>query len=136
MAQLQARGRRVAFIGDGINDAPALEKADLGIAVSMAAEISRKSADLVILRGDLTAVPESLGLARVTLRRIRQNLFWAFFYNAAAVPLAALGFLNPMLCAVLMGGSDLIVVGNSLRIYWWRFHRRMPIEQLQRFGVD
>ena len=122
--QLQAQGHRVAFVGDGINDAPALEKADLGIAVSMAAEISRKAADVVLLRSDIAAIPEALGLARVTLRRIRQNLFWAFFYNAAAVPLAALGFLNPMLCAVLMGLSDLIVVGNSLTIYWWKPFRR------------
>ncbi len=124
VSQLQMQGHRVAFIGDGINDAPALEKADLGIAVSQAAEISRKAADLVLLRSDLAAVPESLGLARVTLRRIRQNLFWAFFYNAAAIPLAALGFLSPVLCAVLMGISDLIVIGNSLTIYWWRPHRR------------
>jgi Cu+-exporting ATPase len=124
VAQLQSQGHRVAFIGDGLNDAPALEKADLGIAVSMAAEISRKAADLVLLRSDLAAVPESLGLARVTLRRIRQNLFWAFFYNAAAIPLAALGFLNPMLCALLMGISDLIVVGNSLTIYLWKPRRR------------
>ncbi len=124
VAQLQMQGHHVAFIGDGINDAPALEKADLGIAVSMAAEISRKAADLVLLRSDLAAVPEALGLARVTLRRIRQNLFWAFFYNAAALPLAALGFLNPMLCAILMGVSDLVVVGNSLTIYLWKPRRR------------
>lgn len=123
VARLQQQGHRVAFIGDGINDAPALEKADLGIAVNLAAEISRKAADLVLMRSELAAIPEALGLARVTLRRIRQNLFWAFFYNAAAIPLAALGFLNPILCAVLMGVSDLVVIGNSLRIARWKPRR-------------
>ena len=122
--QLQRQGRRVAFVGDGLNDAPALEQADLGIAVSQAADISRKAADMLLLRSDIAVIPEALGLARVTLRRIRQNLFWAFFYNAAAIPLAALGFLSPLLCAVLMGVSDLVVIGNSLTLYWWKPFRR------------
>jgi len=136
VAQLQRAGHRVAFIGDGINDAPALERADLGIAVSMAADISRKAADLVLLRAELAAIPEALGLARVTLRRIRQNLFWAFFYNATAVPLAALGFLSPILCALLMGLSDLVVIGNSLRIYWWRLRRRESWLTTLRESID
>jgi Cu+-exporting ATPase len=118
--QLQARGERVAFVGDGINDAPALEQADLGIAVSRASDVAREAADLILLKSDIEAVPESLGLARAALRTIKQNLFWAFFYNAAAVPLAALGFMSPVLCAAAMGLSDLIVIGNALRLRRWR----------------
>ncbi len=118
--QLQARGAQVAFVGDGINDAPALEQADLGIAVSRASDVARAAADIVLLQSDLEAVPEALGLARATLRTIKQNLFWAFFYNVLGVPLAALGFMSPVLCAVAMGLSDLIVIGNALRLRRWR----------------
>ena len=114
--QLQRRGERVAFVGDGINDAPALTQADLGIAVSRASDVAREAADIVLLNSEIEAVPEALALARATLRTIRQNLFWAFFYNAAAVPLAALGFLSPVVCAAAMGMSDLIVIGNALRL--------------------
>ena len=117
---LQRRGQRVAFVGDGINDAPALEQADLGIAVSRASDIAREAADIVLLRSEIEAVPESLGLARATLRTIKQNLFWAFFYNAIGVPLAALGFMSPILCAAAMGLSDLVVIGNALRLRRWR----------------
>jgi Cu+-exporting ATPase len=118
--QLQAQGERVAFVGDGINDAPALTQADLGIAVSRASDVAREAADLILLKSEITAVPEALGLARATLRTIKQNLFWAFFYNAAAVPLAALGFMSPVLCAAAMGLSDLVVIGNALRLRCWR----------------
>lgn len=117
--KLQQQGERVAFVGDGINDAPALEQADLGIAVSRASDIAREAADIILLRSDIEAVPESLGLARATLRTIKQNLFWAFFYNAIGVPLAALGFMSPILCAAAMGFSDLVVIGNALRLRRW-----------------
>jgi P-type Cu+ transporter len=114
--QLQARGQRVAFVGDGINDAPALTQADLGIAVTRASDVAREAADIILLQSDIQAIPEALGLAQATLRTIRQNLFWAFFYNAAAVPLAALGLLSPVLCAAAMGLSDVLVIGNALRL--------------------
>jgi P-type Cu+ transporter len=120
LRRLQAGGERVAFVGDGINDAPALKQANLGIAVSRASDVARESADLLLLRSDIEAIPEAIGLAQATLRTIRQNLFWAFFYNAAAVPLAALGFLSPMVCAAAMGLSDLLVIGNALRLRRWR----------------
>ena len=118
--KLQAQGERVAFVGDGINDAPALTQADLGIAVSRASDIAREAADIILLKSEIGAVPEALGLARATLRTIKQNLFWAFFYNALGIPLAALGFISPIFCAAAMGVSDLIVIGNALRLLRWR----------------
>jgi Cu+-exporting ATPase len=118
--KLQQQGQRVAFVGDGINDAPALEQADLGVAVSRASDVAREAADIILLKSEIEAVPESLGLARATLRTIHQNLFWAFFYNAIGVPLAALGFMSPILCAAAMGLSDLVVIGNALRLRHWR----------------
>ncbi len=118
--KLQAQGERVAFVGDGINDAPALTQADLGIAVSRASDVAREAADIILLKSEIEAVPEALGLARATLRTIKQNLFWAFFYNAVGIPLAALGFMSPVLCAAAMGFSDLIVIGNALRLRRWK----------------
>jgi Cu+-exporting ATPase len=120
--KLQAQGERVAFVGDGINDAPALTQADLGIAVSRASDIAREAADIILLKSEIEAVPESLELARATLRIVKQNLFWAFFYNAIGVPLAACGLVSPIFCAAAMGFSDLIVIGNALRLL--RFSNR------------
>jgi Cu+-exporting ATPase len=118
--KLQAQGERVAFVGDGINDAPALTQADLGVAVSRASDIAREAADIILLKSEIEAVPEALGLARATLWTIKENLFWAFFYNALGVPLAALGLLSPIFCAAAMGASDLVVIGNALRLLRWR----------------
>jgi Cu+-exporting ATPase len=118
--KLQSQGERVAFVGDGINDATALTQADLGIAVSRASDIAREAADIILLKSEIEAVPESLELARATLRTIKQNLFWAFFYNAVGVPLAAMGFISPIFCAAAMGASDLIVIGNALRLLRWK----------------
>jgi Cu+-exporting ATPase len=119
IVDLQKKGERVAFVGDGINDAPALEAADLGIAVSRASDVAREAADIILLKPEIQAIPEALGLARATLRTIKWNLFWAFFYNMAGIPLAALGFLSPVLCALAMGLSDLVVIGNALRLLRW-----------------
>jgi len=105
-------GRARGVRGRRHHDAPALEQADLGIAVSRASDLAREAADIILLKSEIEAVPEALGLARATLRTIKQNLFWAFFYNALGVPLAALGFISPILCAAAMGVSDLIVIGQ------------------------